>query len=184
MRLTLITAVAILTGGMGLAFAGEAAPGAAVTEPEGVLEVFMRWAFHPFVVVHLGSFLVTQFLKFPLCQWLPVAIFNRLSPTPNVNGICPRTRKILTAALAFSIAALATVFFWPADFYRGHYGVAQLAVINGVFSPIIVALFFALADRVPFLQPVAAFLGAREVDPEHPPLKRAFLGKRAVDPPP
>lgn len=175
------TTTAMLWGGLVLASETPPAEQTSIPAAGGPLESLMGWVFHPFVVVHLGSFLVTQFLKFPLCQWLPVQIFNRFSNVDNVVGICPTTRKILTGLLAFLVTFAATLLFWPASFYKSAYGIWQIAFINGVFNPLLVALFFAISRRVPFLQPAAAFLGAREVDPEHSPLKQAFVGKRADD---
>lgn len=151
-----------------------------VPDSGGILGAVMGWTFHPFVVVHLGAFLVTQFLKFPLCQWAPVQIYNAFAKV-DVTGICPRTRKTLTMTLGFLVAFLATLLFWPHDFYRGAYGVLQIAIINGVFNPLLVALFFAAANRVPWLQPIAGFLGAREVDPDAHPLVQPLVGKRTDD---
>lgn len=137
---------------------------------DGWIAAAMALLFHPLMVVHAGSWLVTQMLKHFIAQWIPLWFYNKVFS--RVVGVSTRAhtptalRYVLSITLAGVVAYVMTLFFWPDAMQINGYSKDQIAFINAIFSPL---LFFIVMktfkkSNILALNTIAEWFGAKDLN--------------------
>lgn len=143
-------------------------------ETPALLGSLIGWLFHPFVVVHLCTFLIVKYLKETLAQALPLRVYN--SAVAMCNRVCGTNikkahkvnrfwRHALGALVAMLVAFGMSYYFWPVAWTVNGYTGWQVHFINAILNPLVYFGFtrFAKASGIVWLQSLADWFGAKEV---------------------
>lgn len=157
--------------------------GVEATIPPDTIATLKAFFTNPIIVlIHVLTWTIVHFSKYFVCQWLPLQAGNFLvwawnqsaANLPDVTRhdyrdvVCSQTRKGLTWIYATLLCYAVSLWLLPMVILIQPEGWSltdrAIAIVNGVANPAAFLLLLWLLSRSAKTRPLAAYLGAREIN--------------------